>query len=99
MQAAWGLAARSRRVISLTGAPGQPILIAGAAVRRRRLSSASKSLPFHIVDVFTTGEDASSGNQLLVVEDRSDSLSSTAMQSIAMEVYTWNSDPDPGPEP
>ena len=43
------------------------------------------ALPFHIVDVFTTGA-ASTGNQLLVVEDRADSLTDEAMQSIASEI-------------
>ena len=42
-------------------------------------------LPFHILDVFTNGEPMS-GNQLLVVEDREDTLSTAAMQKIAKEI-------------
>ena len=42
-------------------------------------------LPFHIVDVFTTGV-AATGNQLLVVEDHTDVLSDGAMQSMAAEI-------------
>ena len=55
---------------------------------RRRTATSSGSLrplPFTIVDVFTTGE-AMTGNQLLVVEDRADSLSDSAMQCIAAEI-------------
>ena len=50
-------------------------------VSRKRQSG----LPFHIVDVFTTGQPMT-GNQLLVVEDRADSLSDSAMQAIASEI-------------
>jgi PhzF family phenazine biosynthesis protein len=42
-------------------------------------------LPFHILDVFTTGRPMS-GNQLLVVEDHEDTLSTAAMQQIATEI-------------
>ena len=42
-------------------------------------------LPFHILDVFTTGRPMS-GNQLLVVEDHEDTLSTEAMQAIAKEI-------------
>lgn len=42
-------------------------------------------LPFHLLDVFTTGAP-SSGNQLLVVEDLADSLSSESMLAIAQEI-------------
>lgn len=42
-------------------------------------------LDFHILDVFTTGRPLS-GNQLLVLEDRLDTLSTEAMLSIAREI-------------
>jgi trans-2,3-dihydro-3-hydroxyanthranilate isomerase len=42
-------------------------------------------LPFSILDVFTTGQSMS-GNQLLVVEDHADTLSTAAMQQIAKEI-------------
>lgn len=42
-------------------------------------------LPFHILDVFTTGQPMS-GNQLLVVEDHDEVLSTAAMQQIAAEI-------------
>ena len=43
------------------------------------------ALPFHICDVFTTGESLS-GNQLLVVEDVDEILSDASMQAIASEI-------------
>ena len=43
-------------------------------------------LPFHILDVFTTGEPMT-GNQLLVVEDQKGGVLSTeGMQKIAQEI-------------
>lgn len=48
-------------------------------------ASPPEGLPFHILDVFTTGRPMS-GNQLLVVEDRNDTLSTEAMQQIAAEI-------------
>ena len=40
---------------------------------------------FHILDVFTTGRPMS-GNQLLVLEDHDNTLSTAAMQKIAQEI-------------
>ena len=59
-------------------APSVPVLFDTA--------SPSSALPFHILDVFTDEAEASSGNQLLVVEDRADVLTSDAMQAIAAEI-------------
>ena len=43
------------------------------------------TLPFHLLDVFTTGA-AMTGNQLLVVEDKGDTLTDTSMLAIAKEI-------------
>ena len=43
------------------------------------------TLPFHLLDVFTTGA-AMTGNQLLVVEDRDDTLTDDSMLAIAKEI-------------
>lgn len=42
-------------------------------------------LPFHLLDVFTTGA-AMTGNQLMVMEDREEALSDEAMLAIAKEM-------------
>ena len=64
--------------VQLVDAAGAPVQLVG-------MSEWSGELPFHIVDVFTTGT-AMTGNQLLVIEDRADALSDSQMQSIAAEI-------------
>lgn len=61
-------------------------LAAAAAAYLIMRQRQGKTLPFHIVDVFTIGDGGASGNQLLVVDDRKESLSDSEMQAIAAEI-------------
>ena len=53
--------------------------------RGRLWHAGMATLPFHLLDVFTTGA-AMTGNQLLVIEDMDDTLTDDSMLAIAKEI-------------